>query len=288
MVKRTMVILMTISACSCSHLDLKGIFMPSGEGVEKRFEQSLEMNRDLNAGCVKAQENYIFYAAADPHIDQTRRNLEIFNDALRNDAEATLGVVLGDCTDDKDNLPEYLESLSYCPERHAFNHEIFHVLGNHDIFFNGWVDFKESVGPSVYWFQVDFDEGKDLFITLDTASGSLGRKQTDWLKSFLAANRKGYRHCIVLTHTNIFYTDSSQDSSGNLPIEESYALIDCFGKYDVSLVLQGHDHYREDLIFDNVRYTILGAINDKMETPEYAIVSVDRDGISFDWQTIME
>jgi hypothetical protein len=89
-----------------------------------------------------------------------------------------------------------------------------------------------------------------------------------------------------MTHTNFFYTDNSQVTSGNMPLEESFALIDFLGKQEVSLVLQGHDHYREDLTYDNVRYTVLGAINDHMDNPEYLKVYVNQDYIDFDWRTI--
>ena len=286
MVKRIVIIVMSLSACSCSHLDLKGMFMPTGESVEKRFEQSKAMNKDLKAGYIPAQKNYSFYVATDPHIDQTTLNLSVFNNALRNDAESSFGVILGDCIDVKDNLPTYMDALSYRPEKHACNHKIYHVLGNHDIYFNGWEDFREVVGPSVYWFEVVFDAGKDLYISLDTANGSLGSKQTEWFKSFLASNRQNYRHCVILTHTNFFYTDNSQVSSGNMPIEESLALVDFLGRHDVSLVLQGHDHFREDLTFDNVRYTVLGAIKDGVEAPEYLKINVKEEDISLDWQYI--
>lgn len=286
MVKRIVIILMSLSACSCSHLDLKGMFMPTGESVEKRFEQSKAINKDLKAGYIPAQKNYSFYVATDPHIDQTTLNLSVFNNALRNDAESSFGVILGDCIDVKDNLPTYMDALSYRPEKHSCNHKIYHVLGNHDIYFNGWEDFREVVGPSVYWFEVVFDAGKDLYISLDTANGSLGSKQTEWFKSFLASNRQNYRHCVILTHTNFFYTDNSQVSSGNMPIEESLALVDFLGRHDVSLVLQGHDHFREDLTFDNVRYTVLGAIKDGVEAPEYLKINVKEEDISLDWQYI--
>ena len=55
---------------------------------------------------------------------------------------------------------------------------------------------------------------------------------------------------------------------------------------DVSLVLQGHDHYREDIIYNDVRYTLLGAISDKMESPEYLKIEASQDGIRLDWQVI--
>ncbi|MBR4298774.1 MAG: metallophosphoesterase [Bacteroidales bacterium] len=288
MVKRILLIITSVSLCSCNQLDLKGMFMPTGEGVEKRFEQSRQISSDLKAGTVAAHESYTFYVATDPHINQTHENLDIFNDALRNDSEAPFGVLLGDCTDIRDNLHNYLDALAYYPDRHAFDQKIYHVLGNHDLFFKGWADFRDNAGPSVYWFEVIFNGGKDLYITLDTATATLGRKQTEWLRTFLSENRRNYRHCVILTHTNFFYTDRSQDSSGNMTIEESFALMELFGRHDVALVLQGHDHFREDLTYDNVRYVILGAIKDGSETPEYLKAEVSPDGIYLNWQIISE
>lgn len=270
-------------ACGCNHLDVAGLFIASSEGVQERFEQSLEMGPELKAGGVNADESYLFYVATDPHVDQTHRNLDVFNDTFRNDGDASFGVILGDCTDVRDNLSNYLAALSYSPERHGYDHKIYHVLGNHDVYFNGWGDFKDMIGPSVYWFEVVFPGGKDLYVTLDTASGTLGAKQTRWFKEFIEKNRSSYRHCVVLTHTNLFYTDNSQTSSGNMPLEETYSLIDFLARNDISLVLQGHDHYREDITYRNVRYTILGAIADKCKSPEYLRVEVTPDGLNLDW-----
>ena len=287
MVKRLLPVLLgSVVMYGCTQLDLKGIFMPTGDGVEVRFEQSKAISEDLCAGAVQAQESYVFYVAADPHINTTHKNLDTFNDAMRNDSDAFFGVLLGDYTDVRDNLGAYLEAAAYDPDRHLFAHKIFHILGNHDIFFNGWVDFRENVGPSVYWFEVLFPEGKDLYIALDTATGTLGRKQSSWLRTFLTDNRQKYRHCIILTHTNFFYTDTTQASSGNLPIEETYALIDLFSRQNVTVVLQGHDHFREDLTYNEVRYTVLGAIQDECEAPEYLKVKVQPDGIIYEWEII--
>ena len=274
---------MTLSmvVCCCDQLDVS-----STGAVDKRFEQSLEINSDLKAESVSAQGSYSFYVAADPHVKDTHVNLSIFNNALRNDSEASFGVILGDCSDKRDNIHGYIDALAYDAECHSCNHKIYHIVGNHDLFFNGWTLFRENVGPAVYWFEVIFPEGKDLYISLDTASGTLGKKQNKWLRSFLSEKRSGYRHCIILTHSNFFYTDNSQTGSGNLPIEESYALIDFFGKQKVSLVLQGHDHYREDLTYADVRYVVLGAIKDGVKAPEYLKVVVNQENISLDWQYV--
>lgn len=284
MVRRIMTIaLSALVVSSCNQLDLKGMFMPTGEGVETRFEISKSFNEDLYSGTVNTQQEYIFYVAADPHINETHANLTTFNDALKNDEVAAFGVILGDCTDIRDNIQTYMDAFTYNPDSHRFNQKIFHVLGNHDLFFNGWVDFKSNVGPSVFWFETAFEGGKDLYISLDTATGTLGRKQSKWFKAFVAENGQNYRHCVILTHTNLFYTDNSQTSSGNMPLEETYALIDFLGKQDVTLVLQGHDHYRDDLTYDGVRYTVLGTIKDEANEPEYLKVTASDNGLALEW-----
>ena len=84
MVKRIILIILSLSIYGCNHLDLKGIFIPTGEGVEKRFEQSMKMNKDLKAGEIHAQGSYTFYVAADPHIDETHKNLDAFNNTFSN------------------------------------------------------------------------------------------------------------------------------------------------------------------------------------------------------------
>lgn len=288
MVRRLFPIVLCLLGCGCSQLDIKGFVMPTGDGVQLRFEQSVAMNEGLKAATVEAEENYLFYVAADPHIYHTKNNVGLFNDAFRNDGDASFGVILGDCTDVRNNLPNYLRALEFDPQRHTYDHKIFHILGNHDVYFNGWVEFKRLIGPSVYWFEVAFPGGKDLFISLDTATGTLGRDQTEWFRSFLASNRSNYRHCFILTHMNLFYTDGSQRTSGNMPIEETFALVDFLGRQRVTLVLQGHDHHREELSYGGVDYRVLGAIADKADDPEYLKVNVSPRGVELEWHYITQ
>ena len=193
-------------------------------------------------------------------------------------------MVLGDCKDRRDALPAYVEALEYVSDVQANNRPIFSLLGNHDIYFNGWDEYSTLLGPSVYWFDVQFAAGRDLFIVLDSASGTLGGKQLSWLRAFLASERGRYRHCVVLTHTNIFYADNSQLGSGNLSLEETAVLTDLLSRHRVTLCLQGHDHYREDIVLDGVRYTIVGTIREDAERAEYLVISLSNSGPEYKWE----
>lgn len=283
MVKRFVALGVLVALVGCNTFDIKGLFVPTSDLVGTRFEQSMVKNENKPVATIKASEEYLFYVCTDPHIAHTADNLTIFNDALRNDSEALFGLVLGDLSDRRNNHPRYVESIAYNPAKHTHNHPIFNVLGNHDLYFDGWDRYLELVGPSVYWFDVEFDGGRDLFLVLDSATGSLGLEQTRWMKGFLAEKRNDYRNCIILKHTNLFYTDNSQNTSGNMPLEESVALLDLWSEYNVTLVLQGHDHTREDLTYGGVRYTIVGTIRDECDAPEYLKVTVTPNGLKFAW-----
>lgn len=282
---RVLLLIFWVFLYGCDRLDLKGMIMPTGDDVDSRFEQSLEMHGSKPIANMETdREDYLFYVAADPHIHANTITVEKFATTLRNDENASFGVILGDCIDKRGCMPIYLDAISYDSDKHKYQTPIFSLVGNHDLFFAGWEDFRNLIGPSVFWFEVKHKEGKDIFVSLDSASGTLGRKQTKWLREFLAKERGKYRHCIVMTHTNILYTDNSQVSSGNLPMDETMALLDLFSEYNVLLCLQGHDHYREDVFFDGVRYTIVGAIRYEIEKPEYLCVSISRNKVEYDWR----
>lgn len=265
----------------CDRVDFKGFIMPTGDVVNSRFEQSLALHGSEPVATLNADEEYLFYVCTDPHISTTTDNLRRFVGDFRSDPEALFGIVLGDCIDQLGSMPTYVEAINHLADTRPS--PIFSLLGNHDLYFEQWNDFLDLVGPSHYWFEVSHRAGKDLFLALDTASGTLGERQMGWLRTFLADNRKEYRHCIVITHANIFYNDTSQNTSGNLPLDETMALLDLFDRYDVMMCLQGHDHHRDDLVFRGVRYTIVGTIRDEVDNPEYLCIRISGDNVEYNW-----
>ena len=283
MVRYTILAIAVALFSSCDTVDVKGLFAPTGDVVNRRFEKSMSLNGGKAVATIDAEESYLFYVCTDPHIDNTSINLREFSTRMRNDGEALFGIVLGDCANRRDILPNYVAAIEYVDLVHFSNKPIFSVIGNHDLYFDGWDSFSKLLGASVYWFDVVHGKGKDLFIALDSASGTLGRKQMKWLREFLAEEREKYRHCIVLTHTNLFYTDNSQVGSGNLALEETALLTDLFIQHNVTLCLQGHDHYREDLVLDGVRYTIIGTIQDSFDVAEYLTIRLSDDGAEYNW-----
>lgn len=285
MVKRIIIAIVVLSLCACDRIDFTGFLFPTGEVVDVRFEQSMTMTQNKPYCTIGADESYSFYVATDIHITSSddSANLHHFLNALRNDSTAPLGVILGDCIDRKGLFPAFIDMLQYDNTTQLYNRPLMYALGNHDVYFNGWDTFKELIGPAVYYFTV----GADLYIVLDSATGTLGAKQTAWLKELLASQRVSYRYCFILTHTNFFNSDASQALSGCMPLEETMQLLDLFDQHSVTLVLQGHDHFREELTMKGVQYTIVGALETSMKRPEYLRVSVTPHGLTYDWYEIV-
>ena len=55
MVRGLFAALITLAACSCSHFNLMGLFLPTGDDVDSRFIQSTKINE--NAGIINRNRN---------------------------------------------------------------------------------------------------------------------------------------------------------------------------------------------------------------------------------------
>ena len=272
---------------SCERYNLLHAFVPAGDVVETRFEQSMAMTDDKPHMEFTAGSGYRFYVTSDTHVNKTAHNLTTFMETLRNDSSVIFGALLGDCIDANGSFPLFAQAVEYNAATQRYNHPLMIVLGNHDTYFGAWDEFKKWVGPSVYYSVVNHDSGADLYIILDTATGTLGVKQMRWLKALLSQHRAEYRHCFVLTHSNFFNTDGSQGITGSMPLDETMQLMELFSRNRIQVVLQGHDHHYEDLYMEGVRYTVLPTIKDSAVEPQFLVVTVDDSSVSYEWQALL-
>lgn len=227
---------------------------------------------------------YTFYAATDSHVSTTAKGLGHFvSDYLADSDIAPFAIFVGDAIDKKNNLNLFLETVRPIAES---GRTLFCTPGNHDLYFGQWADYIREIKTGTYCFEVSSDisdkssAGTDLFICLDSASGTLGTDQRSWLESILSGANGLYRHIIVFTHTHFFKRDNSQGHTGNFNIEEGYDLIKLFSDNGVDLVISGHDHFFEDTYFKNVNFVTLAAIDDAADEQYYYTFKVTPEGIS--------
>ena len=189
-------IIVAISCVACDKYDFQGFFVsPSKERVNKRFEQSIEYNeKHLNDTLIATQnENYRFYVASDVHVKTTAEHLALFIDIASNDKQSLYTAILGDITDQIGGLQIAYDTI----ENHKTTSIVRTVAGNHDIYFDQWAEYFNLFGSSTYYFIVKTPTASDLFIALDSSSGTLGKKQMDWLHQILEEKRSQHRNCVI-------------------------------------------------------------------------------------------
>ncbi len=259
-------------------LDLTG-FIISSDRVNKRFSQSVQWNEQNPPYKISHNTDmYDLIIAADCHVGDTVNFEKLLE--ISESSEITALFIDGDITtgkkEDYDIVKDMLDksdSISY-----------FLIAGNHDLYFNGWDTFYSYFGSSTYIVSIETPEATDLYICLDTGSGTLGSKQLAWLAELLKNTRSNYRHCVVITHNNFFRNRFT--TSTNPLVEELYVLLDLFAMHDVELVITGHDHKRHEDIFGPTTYITLDALKDGLSYASYLKVTVVNGAIGYQYINI--
>ena len=171
------------------------------------------------------------------------------------------------------------------------------VVGNHDITHNGWALWSNIFHSSFYdvYVVVSNDEPitLDHFIFLDSASGTLGRKQVELIEEgVLDGNdyeKNGYlvRHTFVFGHTNIF-RPSSLEFASTFPREESFFLLNQFKKWDACIVFFGHVHkwdYQRDGVTEYITLDSMCEANNPKPGDYLLRVHVKKDG-TVTWEKV--
>jgi 3',5'-cyclic AMP phosphodiesterase CpdA len=247
--------------------------------VNQRFIQSMDWNSNHPyREIVIPSDDYFILSMADSHVGGTNNLDNFFNIAKTTNATAV--VMVGDLT--SGHLNDYKVFEHQLPPQDSLS--TFSILGNHDLFFNGWAEFHSRFGTSSYLFTVKTSTSTDLYICLDTGGGTLGDKQLEWLTNTLETLRPDYRHCMVFTHTNFFRTRHTL--STNPLVEELRVLTDLFTKHRVDMVITGHDHERNETLFGITTYITMDALEDGLSNAGYFQIRVRNGNIEYKFESI--
>jgi predicted phosphodiesterase len=274
MIKKTLYFLLATFLCSCSKdLDLRGLFY-SEDNADERFEQSMSWNTMHESVDLETEtDQYSFLVAGDVHAGGTE-NLDRFISRTETE-EIKFAVIVGDLTTGHE--ADYLVFDEHASTNLSKTH--FFITGNHDLFFDGWNSYYAHFGSSTYTFTVTTPAASDLFICLESGSGTLGSKQFNWLRNVLGNERSSYRNCTVFTHTNFFR--EHQTSSTNPMAEELEELLSLFSENNVNIVIMGHDHKHSEEWLGNTLYLTLDALEDNFEDASFAKIVIGEGNISY-------
>ena len=244
------------------------------ESVNQRFEQSMEWNSNHpSREIVVSTDDYFILSMADSHVGGTDNLDRFFNIARITKASAV--IMAGDLTTGLEK--DYSVFEQHLPQQESLSS--FLITGNHDLFSNGWKEFRARFGSSSYLFTIKTPVASDLFICLDTGGGTLGENQLEWLIDLLQNKRSGYRHCMVFTHNNFFR--SRHTDSTNPPVEELQVLFELFTKHKVDMVITGHDHEQNAEVLGSTTYIIMDALKDGLSNAGYFQIKVKHGNIGY-------
>lgn len=201
----------------------------------------------------KGLTKYCGIVITDPHFGSSKtRHEDEFYDWLRNTyntAEEPLKprflVCLGD-TADSGKKGQYEDFNNFAAKVKEIAKEklslkstddfpVYTILGNHDLYNNGWSDWKDLIYP--YTSSYYFDVGKFRFFGTDTGSGSLGNDQLKDFEKLLKADSSSK---IVLSHYPI-YAGGIMVFAIHDTYERNRILTAC-AKGNVKQILTGHQH----------------------------------------------
>jgi len=260
---------------ACEKVDISGMFI-SNESINQRFEQSMDWNavhpfREITVPF----DDYFILSMSDSHVGETT-NLDSFVN-IGKTTNASALVMVGDLT--TGHTQDYAEFQQHIPNQDSL--PSFLMVGNHDLYFDGWNQFFSRFGSSTYLFTISTPVATDLYICLDTGGGTLGNKQLDWLKDILQTERPNYRRCIVFTHNNLFRFRHT--FSTNPLIEELHVLIILFTKHKVDMVITGHDHQQYAKLFGNTTHIVMDALMDGLSNSGYFQLNVKNGNLEYEF-----
>lgn len=260
---------------ACDRFEMRG-FLFAYETADERFKQSLEWNKTVPFLEEQvSSDDYVVCVMGDSHVGGTE-NLDLFlKEAKRLGAAAT--VMAGDLTNGHHD--DFINFQNHLPSQEEMF--LFVMVGNHDLFFDGWKQFYSMFGSSTYYFTIKTPKASDLYICTDTGSGTLGSEQLEWLKDVLSRERSKYRHCTLFTHNNLFRIRHT--SSTNPFVEELRVLVEMCIEHQIDMVVAGHDHEKNAVMLGNTTHITMDALEDGFHHAGYLNLYIRNSGIDYEF-----
>ena len=219
-----------------------------GDNVTERVTELTEITTESDLPSVTNGAKYSFVAFSDVHFGNTSydRRDDYFFAKLREvkaqysaTAPFKFAICLGDVADhgwnsEFSSYSDFMDTVGGIVDG-----KVYTVVGNHDLFNDGWNSFKKIVWPytSFYRFQVG---GNFTFYFTDSGSGSMGPNQFKMLKK---AMEKDERSKVLCSHYAIYATEEYFWNYYTMQnTMETDSLIKLCNNEKVVLSLAGHIH----------------------------------------------
>lgn len=248
-----------------------GAFVFSGNQPNERVGGTL---KDVSAPPVSGK-TYTFLLLSDIHC-----GVEAENELPKTRLAETIAlhnpqfvIVTGDLTE-AGTESDYRKWKDFAAALKATGVPLYTIPGNHDLYNGGWQRWLSSSETDASFYRFTLKDADRSFYFLDTASGTLGKKQLD---AFAAALTADTRKKFVFSHYAVY---GSPDMNYYLLTDthERAELLSLAVNNGVSLFFAGH--YHENKFFTSGGFAELtcGSVKkDRNDTRHWTFVSVDED-----------
>jgi predicted phosphodiesterase len=271
---RGLVLALAVSFFPSCDVDLVGLFASSEP--DERFESRNTFHFLSDADrSLSLPSSYSFIVVSDTHIEGgNAHGLEKIKDAVAAGGDKFVAIT-GDITQNgkREDLKKFIEIAD---SLRAIGTPCYPIIGNHDVYFNNWSNWRDLIGSSVY--RVDAPGSSTTLLMLDTANGSFGKDQLDWLRKELKSAKP---HVFVFTHTNLF-TESLLDIEQIMDNRERARVLSLLDGH-CDAFFAGHVHNRIIRKVGGVRYITL---EDYVGNKTYCRVYVKPSGISWEFEEL--
>lgn len=250
--------------------DLFGLFGSGDLAVRLESRDSFKFLSDTDR-TLSLGTDYSFIVLTDTHIEEgDAHGLERLASRLNG---ASFVVFTGDITQ-----CGYREDVEkFIAVARSLNVPCYPVIGNHDVYFGNWREWKELIGSTRY----RVEAGSASLFFLDSANAFFGKDQLDWLERGVKAARARNQRVFVFSHVNLF-VESPVDIQQFTDTRER-ARITSMLKGRCDAMFTGHIHKRLVKNLGGVNYI---TIEDYRSHRTYCRVTVSSGGISWQFEKL--
>ena len=250
----------------------------SERSTAQRLRESLAMAAPSGISVANAN-SFSFAVVGDTHLGNDMQNLQTILTNTAAEGDEFL-ILLGDIVDK--GVRADMDAVKAAVAASALSGKVLYIVGNHDVFDDGWAHFKADFGPSVYSLTI----GNSQFIALDTADGTVGRDQTEWLTAQFGVPAPTHR--FLLSH----YLPHVPHQRTYLRLAdevEAARLMKLAGNHSVSAWFGGHYHSYGVEAIEGVSYIVAGGGGGRKMQPVtsnfFVQVVVNGSNVSFNLRT---
>jgi predicted phosphodiesterase len=202
-------------------------------------------------------DSFSFAIVGDTHIGADTTLLQNILTEAAGEGDSFF-ILLGDMVDK--GVAADMARVKAAVQGSAFANKALYIVGNHDVFEDGWTGFKTAFGPSAFTLTL----GNSQFIALDTADGTVGRDQYEWLQTQLTAgsptNRFILSHYLPVVPGQRTYLRLADEG-------EAARLMKLATREGARAWLGGHYHSYGEQVIEGVQYVVAGGGGGRLMPP---------------------